>query len=206
MCTCKHTTGIQLPPCLPLGGTREMKAAAAGGGTTSCPASATPSAGLTALHTNSTGWLQPCVQLPNTVSGCKRAAVCHSSVCHSSSCTWVRQLLAALVCLFSSAARVATLPSARLSLTRLKCYCLDQFQFVSHNRREPELDAVAVWFSKMHRKACKVWLECYLKLHCHEEVFSLSTSKEVNTCTPPKEIVSFSFQGRRIAEQMSALT
>lgn len=64
-------------------------------------------------------------------------------MCHSSSCTQVRQLLAALVCLFSSAAQVATLPSARLSLTRLKRYCLDQFQFASHNRREPELDAVA---------------------------------------------------------------
>lgn len=65
----------------------------------------------------------------------------------------VHQLLTVLVCLFFSAVWVAVLPSARVSLKRLKFYCLDQLQIFFHNEGARTRCSCRVWCSKIHGKA-----------------------------------------------------
>lgn len=106
-------------------------------------------------------------------------------------------------CLFAfSAVCIAVLPSAGVSLKRLKSYCLHQLQIFFHNEGARTRCSCRVWFSKIHRKAQSVWCECYSKLTLSvtEKSSHLKQVKKmcVYTHTPPiKKSFHFRFSGQK---------
>lgn len=142
-----RTTSVQRPPC-PSSRTRwESKQLRLAVGNANRPVLAVSNPGIMACVSDSTGdgWLYSWwMDVVRCTSCCVSLAILNSGV---------HQLFTVLVCLFFSAVWVAVLPSARVSLKRLKFYCLDQLQIFFHNEGARTRCSCKVWFSKIHRKA-----------------------------------------------------